>query len=93
MTPAEILKSETLIANIAAAVEYNVINSGDCLMLHLKDAHFSLAPAPKIAGKKHQGYIECVSSDTLESLVGLGETSNDGLKEAAIIAEWMKSQK
>lgn len=40
----------------------------------------------------NQGWIECVSADTLVNLLGVGETTDDGLVEGEKVANWMKSQ-
>ncbi|MBX7047238.1 MAG: hypothetical protein K1X86_15520 [Ignavibacteria bacterium] len=86
------IQIENLISKLAEALEYNVINSGECLMVHRNSGDFAKVEASKISGRKNQGWIECVCADTLESLLGLVETSDDGIKEATVIANWMREQ-
>lgn len=91
-TPANILNSATLTATIAEAVGYNEIQPGTCLMVKLNDGTFELVPADRINARRNQGWIECVSSDTLTGLGIVGETSDEGLEEATKIADWMRAQ-
>ena len=85
--------SEIKIEKLAEALEYTFIENGDCLMVH-KNGDFSKISSDKVSGRKFQGWTECVCAETLESLLGINiETSEDGIKEAEIVSNWMKSQK
>lgn len=88
-----ILNNPNLVNNIAEAVAYNFIEKGDVLMVH-KNGDFSKVSQDKVAGRKYQGWVECLSTETLEQLIGIDvETSSDGVKEAEVIANWMRNQK
>ena len=91
-TPANILNSTDLIANIASAVEYNHIHTDTVLMVKINDGSFELVPANRINARTAQGWVEAVSAATMEQLGLVGETSDDGIAEAEKIATWMRTQ-
>lgn len=91
-TPAAILNSATLTATIAEAVAYNEVGNGTALMIHNNSHEFQLVSADRIRARVAQGWSEAVSYATLVSLGVNGETSDDGMEEAAKIAAWMREQ-
>lgn len=89
------LVNQIKIEDIALAVEYNYIRPESCLIIKKNDlTDIKMIDNSKLSGKIHQGYIECVSSFTLNELLGSNvDTSEDGLIEAEKIYNWMKNQK
>lgn len=88
-----LLNSPSLKQILAEGLEYNVIG-GNSLYLH-KDGDSTMLLSPKdlqSQGWKYTGSTMIVSNDTLVALIGDGETSDDGIKEAEVVAAWMLNQ-
>jgi hypothetical protein len=79
-------------SKLAEAIGYNEINAGDCIMIHKNSGDFSIVTEEKVSARNAQGWTECVSAATLDTLGLIGETSDDGEAEAVKLAEWMKAQ-
>ena len=92
MTSSEILNSPTLVEDIAGAIGYSFIK-GHSILVHKKSGDFKKADADSIGYMvANQGWIECVSAETLKNLLGFDvKTSDDGLVEAEKIVAWMRN--
>lgn len=93
MTVQKIINNPNLIDELAEALGYGNVEYGQALMVHKNKGTFLLVDENRIESRKQRGWIECVSTSTLIELIGEGETSDSGTKEAEIIAAWMKEQK
>ena len=93
MKTLEIINDSNLAKNIAGAVAYSEITGNESLMVHIKSGDFKMVSQEK-AGYMvaNQGWTECVSRDNMVNILGLGETSDDGMAEGEKIANWMRSQ-
>lgn len=92
MKAEEILKLDDLQTRVASAIEYNYVEKGDVLMVNNK-GEFAKVEADRVSGRKFQGWVECMCAENLESAIGLGDTSEDGLAEADKIINWMREQR
>lgn len=80
------------INKLAEAIGYNDLTGSESIMMHKASGDFALVSDDKVSAREAQGWVECVSAATLDSLGITGETSDDGQAEAATIAEWMAAQ-
>lgn len=80
------------ISKLEAAIGYSEITSDDCIMIHKNTGEFAIVNSNKVSARFQQGWTECVSTATLDSLGLIGETSDDGVVESTIIAKWMREQ-
>lgn len=93
MKTLEILNNQDLAVNIADAVSYNVITGDESLLVHIKSGEFKMVGQDRVGYMvANQGWTECVSRDNMVNILGLGDTSEDGLIEGEKIATWMRSQ-
>jgi hypothetical protein len=92
MNYANVISNPATATAIAAAVGYNEINAGDAIVYKPNTNEWALVSGSKLAARAAQGWTEAVSADTLSSLGLVGETSDDGNAEAAIITLWMQQQ-
>ena len=80
------------ISKLAEAIGYNELTGSESIMMHKSTGDFALVPAGKVSAREAQGWVECVSPETLEKMGIVGETSDDGMEEANLIAGWMSAQ-
>lgn len=80
------------INKLAEAIGYNEISATQSIMMHKSSGDFAIVEESKLAAREAQGWVECVSAATLESLGIQGDTSDDGMEEANIIYGWMSVQ-
>ena len=93
MKTLEILNSQDLAANIAGAVGYSEITGDESLLVHINSGEFKMVGQDRVGYMvSNQGWTECVSRDNMVSILGLGETSDDGMIEGEKIATWMRTQ-
>lgn len=88
------LVNQIKLEDIASALEYNYLDGNSCLMIKQNNlTDIRLIENGKRSGKLAQGYIECCSSDTLNSILGSDiDTSEDGMIEASKVYDWMMEQ-
>jgi len=92
MIPTQIL-NDKLASNLADVLGFGEITGNESLMVHKNSGELKLASQDRVNHMvSNQGWIECVSADTLVNLLGVGETTDDGLVEGEKVANWMKSQ-
>ena len=86
------MNTEINISKLAESIGYSEVTGNECVMIHKKSGDFALVSNDKASAREAQGWVECVSASTLDSLGIAGDTSDDGLTEAKVIAEWMAKQ-
>ena len=92
MIPTQIL-NDKLASNLADVLGFGEITGNESLMVHKNSGELKLASQDRVNHMvSNQGWIECVSADTLGSILGIGETTDEGLIEGEKVANWMKSQ-
>ena len=78
--------------NLAETLSYCILTN-QCLMIHKNNHGFALVSPDKVSARMYQGFVECVSNETLCSLLGTCiELSPDGEKEFEIVNNWMAQQ-
>ena len=93
MIPSQILNDKNLASDLADVLGYGEITGSESLMIHKNSNEFKLASQDRVGYMlANQGWVECVSADTLVSILGIGETTDEGLVEGEKVANWMKSQ-
>ena len=93
MIPSQILNDKNLASDLADVLGYGEITGKESLMIHKNSNEFKLVGQDRVSYMvTNQGWIECVSADTLGSILGIGETTDEGLIEGEKVANWMKSQ-
>lgn len=93
MKTLEILNDTNLVANIAGAVGYNEITGNESLLVHINSGEFKMVGQDRVGYMvSNQGWTECVSRDNMVNILGLGETTDDGMIEGEKIAAWMRAQ-
>lgn len=78
------------IAAIADQLAYCTIADDDALYVNQQGTEFKRRPASEQGSHAHRGWTMCLSR--IADITGLGDTSDDGVREAEAVNAWMEAQ-